>query len=99
MGKKLKVLYMFNGLMVVGELVEGKPNVKIKAALALVPNQQQPGNMQFMEAFPFTSLNDNVEIEPGSFIAMTDIEDDKLTKTYEDAVQRARAQKSGLVMP
>lgn len=94
----IKVLYMLNGLMIIGEVVEVEPNLKMKLALALVPGDQQ-GRSQFIEAFPFTAVTETVKIEPGSYIAITSIRDPKLLNAYEDAVKKVRAHQSGLIMP
>jgi hypothetical protein len=96
--KNLKVVYMINGLMVIGEVVPTNQKVSIKAALGLAPGNQQ-GQLSMMEAFPFTPLDAVVELEPGSFIAVTDVGDKKLIDTYQDAISHIRAQKSGLVLP
>jgi hypothetical protein len=89
---------MFNGLMLVAEVIDTKPKVQIKSALALAPGQQQ-GQMQLMEAFPFTDLNEVVSLENGSFITITELADERLRSMYLDGIQKIRSQKAGIVLP
>ncbi len=97
--KQLKVIYMVNGLIIIAESVgaDEQARILIKKALGLVPGQQR-GDMQFMEAFPFTDLDTPIAIENGSYIAVTDIEDQRLVNAYRDARTKLSAQKSGIVL-
>lgn len=96
--KNLRVIYMLNGLITVAELVEGGSQPQIKSALALAPGQQ-PGQMQFMDAFPFTDPNESVTLQKGTFVTITNVGDRKLVSAYEDALTKMKAQKSGIVLP
>ena len=96
--KQLRVFYMFNGLIVVAELVSDGIEPQIKSALALAPGQQQ-GMMQFMEAFPFTDDNMAVKLQKGSFITYSELGDPQLATAYEDAMTKMKAQKSGIILP
>lgn len=99
MGKDLKVFYMFNGLIVIAERINNDMNaLQVRQALALTPGQQ-PGVMSLMEAFPFTSMDEVITLERGSFITMTELADPKIGESYEDALTQIRAKKSGLVLP
>jgi hypothetical protein len=55
--------------------------------------------MTLMEAFPFTDIDEVITLEPGSYIAITEVGDKRLLSTYEDAIKQIRAQKSGLILP
>jgi len=99
METNLKVLYMFNGLIVIAEVVEtGVEGVKVRQALALTPGQQQ-GVMSLMEAFPFTDMNEVITLERGSFITMTNLADPKIGESYKDALTQIRSKKAGIVLP
>jgi hypothetical protein len=98
MGKDLKVIYMFNGLMYVGEKVDNDQQIQFKKVLAFAPGQKQ-GSMQLMPAFPFTDMDEAITLEHGSYIAITELDDKKVESTYMDAVTQISAQKSGLILP
>jgi len=98
MGKDLKVIYMFNGLIFVVERISNQQQVVVKNALALAPGKE-PGSTSFMQAFPFTDMDEEVALQPGSYIAMTELSDKNLEANYEDAITQVRAQKSGLILP
>ena len=94
----LKVVYMLNGLIYVGQIVDGGQQIQFKRVLAFAPGQQQ-GSMSLMPAFPFTDLNEVVTLEHGSYIAVTELDDKQVEGTYRDAVEKISAQKSGLILP
>lgn len=96
--EKLKVVYMLNGLIYVGQKVNNDQQFQFKRVLAFAPGQQQ-GSMNLMPAFPFTDMNEVVTLEPGSYIAITELDDDQVKATYNDAVSKISAQRSGLVLP
>jgi len=98
MNKDLKVIYMFNGLIFIVVRIADSQQVIVKNALALAPGKK-PGETQFMEALPFTDMDEEVALQPGSYIAMTELTDKNLQTAYEGAVQQVRAQKSGLILP
>ena len=98
MNKDLKVVYMINGLIYVGEKVESGQQLQMKKVLAFAPGHQQ-GSMQLMPAFPFTDLSESVTLEHGSYIAITELNDKKVESTYSDAVSQMSAQQSGIVLP
>lgn len=94
--KNLKVIYMINGLIIVGEVIENKP-LKARSCIGIIPERN--GNVRMMEAFPFSSLSEVIEFQAGSYIAATNLTDEKLEKGYEDALVQTRIQKAGLTMP
>lgn len=99
MGKDLKVFYMFNGLIMIAERINNDLNaLQVKSALALAPGQQQ-GVMSLMEAFPFTSMDEVITLERGSFITMTELVDPKIADSYRDALTQIRAKKAGVILP
>jgi hypothetical protein len=99
MEKDLKVFYMFNGLIVIAERINNDLNaLQVRQALALAPGQQQ-GVMSLMEAFPFTSMDEVITLERGSFITMTELADPKIADSYRDALTQIRAKKAGVILP
>jgi hypothetical protein len=98
MGNDLKVIYMFNGLIYIGERIQHDQQVQVKNVVGLAPGGQQ-GNMTLMEAFPFTDMDEVITLQPGSYIAITEVGDKRLLSTYEDAIKQIRGQKSGLILP
>jgi hypothetical protein len=98
MESSLKVIYMFNGLIYIGERVSNVQQVQVKNVVGLAPGGQE-GNMTLMEAFPFTDIDEVITLEPGSYIAITEVGDKRLLSTYTDAMKQIRTQKSGLILP
>jgi hypothetical protein len=99
MNSDLKVIYMVNGLILVGErVINQSPGLNVKRVVGLVPGQKQ-GQLQSIEAFPFTDLDEVITIEAGSYIAVTEVDDDRLKAEYNNAIKKIREQKSGLILP
>lgn len=98
MGKDLKVIYMFNGLIYIVEKVESNQNLEVKSVLALAPGNEE-GNIRLMEAFPFTDINEVITFQPGSYVAITEIGDPRLVHAYENGIKQIRSQQSGLILP
>ena len=98
MNSDIKVIYMINGLILVGErVIDTTPGLRVKRVIGLVPGQE--GKLQTIEAFPFTNLDEDITIEVGSFITMTELDDARLNAQYNNAIKKIREQKSGLVLP
>jgi hypothetical protein len=99
MEKDLKVIYMFNGLIMIAEKVDGHgQGLHVRQALALSPGQQQ-GVMSLMEAFPFTAMDEVITLEAGTFVTVSEIGEEKVRESYLDALTQIRAKKSGIVLP
>ena len=96
--KDMRVLYMVNGLIIIAELVDNEQGIIVRNAIAFAPNPKQ-GGMTVFTAFTFTDLNEEIRLEPGSFITMTEIGDGVMVTQYLDALKQAKTQQSGLVMP
>jgi len=93
----LKVVYMINGLILVGERMTDEQGVYMRRVIGLVPGGQ--GKLQTIEAFPFTNIDEKIRIEAGSFIAITELDDVRLKSEYKNAIKKIREQKSGLILP
>lgn len=99
MGKELRVIYLMNGLILIAERVNAdQSGLQIRQALALTPGQQQ-GHMSLMEAFPFSSMDEVVTLESGSFITSTNLADPKIAESYENALTQIRSKKAGIILP
>jgi hypothetical protein len=98
MEKDLKVIYMLNGLIVIAEKIDNNQQVQVRQALALAPGQQK-GVMAFMEAFPFTAMDEVITLERGSYIAMSELDDPNIKENYMNSLTTIRAKKSGLILP
>lgn len=93
MSKNLTVVYMMNGLNLVGETVSKKP-LMLKGVIGLMPNQQ--GGMGSIDIFPFSNFNEAMEIKDGTYISCSDVDDPQLEKVYEDSIKQIRAQRAGI---
>jgi hypothetical protein len=99
MNSNLRVIYMINGLILVGERINGQhPGLRVNHTIGLVPGGKN-GQLQTIEAFPFTDLDEEIAIEAGSYIAETKVDDDRLRAEYNKAIKTIREQKSGLILP
>lgn len=99
MEKDLKVIYMFNGLIMIAEKVKNDgQELHVRQALALAPGQQQ-GVMSLMEAFPFTSMDEVIQLEAGSYITCSEIGETKVKESYLDALTQIRSKKAGIILP
>jgi hypothetical protein len=99
MEKDLKVIYMFNGLIMIAEKVANAGHgLHVRQALALAPGQQQ-GVMSLMEAFPFTSMDEVIQLEAGSYITMSEVDENKVREAYLDALTQIRSKKAGIILP
>ena len=99
MNSNLRVIYMINGLILVGERVDGShPGLRVVHTIGLVPGGEK-GQLQTIEAFPFTDFDEEISIEAGSYIAETKLDDVRLKAEYNKAIKTIREQKSGLILP
>ena len=99
MDKNINAFYMINGLIIFAERVSVDGNaVQVRQALALTPGQQQ-GQMSYMEAFPFTSMDEVVTLQNGTFMTNSPIADQKVIDSYLDALTQIRSKKAGIILP
>jgi hypothetical protein len=52
-----------------------------------------------MEAFPFTDFDEEIILEDGSYVAMTNVGDQKIKEAYDNGVKAVIKQRSGLILP
>ena len=91
----LKVVYMINGMMMVGEVDDSGEKLKIKACVGFIPGQNN--QLGILDPFPISSSSEYLVLEPTSYMTYGDVTDANIINTYEDAITKMRAAKAGLV--